>query len=89
MRAVGIVAEYNPFHSGHGYHIEETRRLMGPVPVIAVMSGDFVQRGEAAVFDKHTRAGAAVLGGADLVIDGGWSSNSFVPEQNMHEILKD
>ena len=69
MRAVGIVAEYNPFHSGHGYHIEETRRLMGPVPVIAVMSGDFVQRGEAAVFDKHTRAGAAVLGGADLVIE--------------------
>ena len=42
---------------------------MGPVPVIAVMSGDFVQRGEAAVFDKHTRAGAAVLGGADLVIE--------------------
>ena len=53
MNAVGIVAEYNPFHKGHEYHINRTKELLGTdVPVVAVMSGDFVQRGECAVFDK-------------------------------------
>lgn len=69
MKAVGIVAEYNPFHLGHQYHIEETRQLCPERAVVAVQSGDFVQRGEAAIFDKHTRARAAVLGGADLVLE--------------------
>ena len=61
MKAVGIVAEYNPFHSGHRYQIRKIREIFGAeTPVAAVMSGDFVQRGEAASYDKFTRAEAAV-----------------------------
>lgn len=70
MKAVGIVAEYNPFHFGHRYQIEKIREQYGAeTPVVAVMSGDFVQRGEAAAFDKFTRAEAAVRCGASLVIE--------------------
>ncbi len=69
MRAIGIVAEYNPFHLGHQYHVRETRRLCPERAVVAVQSGDFVQRGEAAAYDKHTRARAAVAGGVDLVVE--------------------
>ncbi|MDT8901232.1 nucleotidyltransferase family protein [Anaeroselena agilis] len=69
MRAVGIVAEYNPFHNGHRYHVEETRRLYGDAPIVAAMSGNFMQRGEPALFDKWTRAEMAVRGGVDLVLE--------------------
>lgn len=70
MRAVGIVAEYDPFHLGHSYHIAETRRLLGEnVPVVCVMSGSWRQRGECALTDKWTRAGLALRGGADLVLE--------------------
>ena len=70
MRTVGIVCEYNPFHNGHLYQIHETRRALGEDTVtVCVMSGDFVQRGEAAVFDKFARAEAACRCGADLVIE--------------------
>ena len=69
MRTVGIVAEYNPFHPGHAYHIAQTRRALGPCAVVAVMSGHFVQRGDCAVADKWTRAAAALAGGADLVLE--------------------
>lgn len=69
MDAVGIIAEYNPFHAGHAFHIAETRRLLGECAVIAVMSGNFVQRGECAVLDKWARARAALEGGADLVLE--------------------
>lgn len=70
MSIVGIVCEYNPFHSGHAYHIEETRRALGgDCTVICVMSGNFVQRGDFAVFRKHSRAEAAVRCGADLVVE--------------------
>ena len=70
MKAVGIVAEYNPFHSGHWYQIRKIREIFGAeTPVAAVMSGDFVQRGEAASYDKFTRAEAAVRGGVSLVIE--------------------
>lgn len=69
MKVCGIVAEYNPFHSGHKYHIEETRRLTYCDAVVAVMSGCFVQRGEPAIFDKWTRAASAIRGGADLVVE--------------------
>ncbi len=69
MRATGIVAEYNPFHNGHGYHLAATRRLTGDAPVVAVMSGHFVQRGEPALFDKWVRAEMAVAGGVDLVLE--------------------
>ena len=70
MKLIGIVSEYNPFHNGHLYHIEQSKALVGEESaVVCVMSGDFVQRGEAAVFSKFARAEAAVRGGADLVIE--------------------
>ena len=69
MRCAGIVAEYNPFHNGHKYHIQSARRLTGCDKVIAIMSGGFVQRGEPAIFDKFTRARAALECGADMVIE--------------------
>ena len=71
MKTIGIVAEYNPFHLGHAYHIRESRRKTEDedAAVVAVMSGDFVQRGEAAVFSKYARAEAACRSGADLVVE--------------------
>ena len=70
MKKIGIVAEYNPFHGGHRYLIEESRRLTGEESaVISVMSGDFVQRGEPAILDKFTRAEEALKGGSDLVLE--------------------
>lgn len=64
----GIVCEYNPFHKGHLYHIRKTKEA-GADYIVCVMSGNFVQRGECAYADKWTRAKAAVLCGADVVID--------------------
>lgn len=69
MTVAGIVAEYNPFHAGHAFHIQETRRRLGECAVVAVMSGNFVQRGECAVLDKWARARDALEGGADLVLE--------------------
>ena len=69
MKIVGIVAEYNPFHAGHEYHIQRTRELLGDCTVVCVMSGDFVQRGEAALFSKFARAESACRSGADLVVE--------------------
>lgn len=69
MSSVGIVAEYNPFHNGHKYHIEQSRKQTGADVVVAVMSGNFTQRGELAIMDKWTRAELAVKGGADLVVE--------------------
>lgn len=70
MGAVGIIAEYDPFHTGHAYHIAETRRMLGEDrPVVCVMSGNWVQRGACAVIDKWTRAAMALDGGADLVLE--------------------
>ena len=69
MDVVGIIAEYDPFHAGHAFHLRETRRQVGECAAVAVMSGNFVQRGECAVFDKWTRARAALEGGVDLVLE--------------------
>ena len=69
MDVVGIVAEYNPFHAGHAFHLAETRRRLGGRTAVAVMSGSFVQRGECAVFDKWARARSALEGGVDLVLE--------------------
>lgn len=69
MAVVGVVAEYNPFHLGHGYHLAETRRLLPEAVVVCAMSGNWVQRGECAVTDKWRRAAWAVRGGADLVVE--------------------
>lgn len=69
MNIAGIVAEYNPMHSGHLYHLRETREICGADCVIAVMSGSFTQRGEPAIYDKWLRAAAAVKNGVDLVFE--------------------
>lgn len=69
MKVAGIISEYNPFHKGHQYHIETTRKIIGADCIVAVMSGNFVQRGLPAIADKYKRAKAAVLGGADIVIE--------------------
>lgn len=69
METAAIIAEYNPFHMGHRYHIEKTRELTGADYLIAVMSGDFVQRGEPACTDKYFRTRMAMEQGADLVIE--------------------
>ena len=69
MDIVGIVCEYNPFHSGHEYQMQQSRLLGQDPAVLCVMSGDFVQRGEPAVFSKYSRAEAACRCGADLVIE--------------------
>ena len=66
----GIVAEYNPFHSGHMFHIRRTREsLGGDAVIVCAMSGNFVQRGDFALLDKYARAEMAVRGGADLVLE--------------------
>lgn len=67
MRISGIITEYNPFHNGHKYQINRVRENADGV--VCVMSGSFVQRGDVAVFDKWTRTKAALLNGADLVIE--------------------
>ena len=68
MQTAAIIAEYNPFHSGHAWQIQKTREA-GATHIVCVMSGNTVQRGDIAVFDKHLRAKAALDGGADLVLE--------------------
>ena len=69
MKTAGIIAEYNPFHNGHKYHLEEVRRQTGADYLIIVMSGDFTQRGIPAVINKYSRARMALDAGADLVLE--------------------
>ncbi len=69
MKIAGIIAEYNPFHLGHEYHIRETRRVSGCDCVVACMAGSFVQRGEPARLDKWSRAEMALRCGADAVFE--------------------
>ena len=70
MQVIGIVVEYNPFHTGHAYQIARTRQaLEEDCAVVAVMSGNWVQGGRPAVLDKWTRARLALLGGVDLVLE--------------------
>lgn len=69
MKTAGIIAEYNPFHNGHKYHIEQTKKITGADYVIAVISGDFMQRGMPAVTDKYARTQMALKNGADLVLE--------------------
>ena len=69
MDATGIICEYDPFHNGHRAQLEKVRERFGGSPVICVMSGNFVQRGSFAVFDKYARASCAVSSGADLVLE--------------------
>ncbi|MDO4454550.1 MAG: nucleotidyltransferase [Eubacteriales bacterium] len=69
MNVTGVIAEYNPFHNGHFYHLQQTRLETDADFIIVLMSGDFVQRGEPAITDKWYRTKMALLGGADLVLE--------------------
>lgn len=69
MKITGIVTEYNPFHLGHSLHLEGAKKDTEADYIIAIMSGNFVQRGVPAIIDKWTRAKIAVLNGVDLVVE--------------------
>ena len=69
MASVGIIAEYNPFHNGHLYQIQEIKKKYKDATIIIAMSGNFTQRGEPAIIDKWTRASLAIKNGADLVVE--------------------
>lgn len=69
MRVTGIIAEYNPLHLGHEFHIAESRRITGADYIITVLSGNFVQRGTPAILDKYSRTRMALQAGCDLVLE--------------------
>lgn len=69
MNTVGIVAEYNPFHNGHLYQLEQAKKMTNSQYTVIIMSGNFVQRGEPSIVNKWTRTRMALLNGADLVIE--------------------
>ncbi len=69
MKATGIVVEYNPFHNGHKYHLQKARELNPENIIIAVMSGDFVQRGEPSIIDRWTKTEMALANGVDIVVE--------------------
>ncbi len=69
MKIVGLITEYNPFHYGHLYHMRRAKEITDADYCVVLMSGSFVQRGEPAIFDKYCRTKAALLAGADLVIE--------------------
>ena len=69
MKIAGIIAEYNPFHNGHAYHLNQVRNKTYADYLIIVMSGNFMQRGVPAMLDKYTRAKMALMNGADLVLE--------------------
>ena len=69
MKITGIIAEYNPFHNGHLYQLEQIRSNTDTDYIVVVMNGDFTQRGEAAMLNKYIRARQALLAGVDLVIE--------------------
>ncbi|MEH7234885.1 nucleotidyltransferase [Bacillus sp. JJ1562] len=69
MKAVGVIVEYNPFHNGHRYHLDETKKKTNADCMIAVMSGNFLQRGEPALVSKWARTKMALEAGVDIVIE--------------------
>lgn len=69
MNILGLIVEYNPFHNGHLYHLTKSKEITKSTHTVAIMSGNFLQRGEPALFDKYTRAKAAVENGVDLIIE--------------------
>ena len=68
-RVLGIIAEYNPFHNGHLYHIAKSKEETGAQYVVAVISGDFVQRGNTSIVNKWVKTRMALSNGVDLVIE--------------------
>ena len=69
MKIVGLITEYNPFHNGHRYHIEEAKKVTGADAAVVIMSGDYVQRGIPAIMPKRLRAEMALKCGASAVFE--------------------
>ena len=69
MKILGIIVEYNPLHNGHLYHLFKAKEITGADYVVAVMSGNFLQRGEPAIIDKWARTKMALNAGVDLIIE--------------------
>ena len=69
MRVTSIISEYNPFHKGHKYHMEKTKKITNSDFTVVIMSGNFTQRGTPAIIDKYARTKQALLNGADLVLE--------------------
>ena len=69
MNICGIIVEYNPFHNGHRYHIEKTKELTSCDVLIAVMSGNYTQRGDLSVMDKFAKTEVALDNGIDIVVE--------------------
>lgn len=69
FKVLGTIAEYNPFHNGHLYHLENSKKLTGCNYTIAVLGGNFTQRGSTSIIDKWEKTKAALLNGIDLVIE--------------------
>ncbi len=69
MKACGLIVEYNPFHNGHLYHLNQAKKTVKADCIVAVMSGPFLQRGEPAIIDKFHRAKTSLTAGADLVVE--------------------
>ena len=69
MKAIGIIAEYNPFHNGHLYHLEKVKEMYPDYTIILVMNGNFTERGEVTIIDKWKRCDIALELGVDLVIE--------------------
>ena len=66
MKITGIIAEYNPFHNGHEYHLQQTRERLRSDYIVVVMSGNYVQRGAPTIIDKYSRAEMALKAGVDI-----------------------
>lgn len=69
MKSVGIIAEYNPFHNGHIYHLNKVKEMFPNLPIILILSGNFMQRGETSILDKYTKTKIALENNIDLVIE--------------------
>jgi len=69
MNAVGIIAEYNPFHNGHKYHIEKTKEMFPDRPIILVLNGYFLERGDVSVLKKEDKTKIALENGIDIVLE--------------------
>lgn len=68
-RILGIISEYNPFHNGHLYHLEESKKKVDPDYTVCIMSGNFVQRGDTSLIDKWSKTEIALKCGVDLVVE--------------------
>ena len=68
-KVLGIISEYNPFHNGHLYHLQQSKKITGSTYTVAIISGSFTQRGNTSLVDKWSKAEMAIKNGVDLVIE--------------------